>query len=84
MRFAGPAYIQHKAGLVDQITLETSHAVLRYMLSQPVYRALWISGRRVYAPEWVQMVDQLIKETPLAQPRDSVVAFQSILAQVLN
>ena len=39
-------YVQHKAGLADKMTLENSVAVLRFVLSQPVYRAIWAGSRR--------------------------------------
>ena len=34
-------YLQHKAGLVDQITLETSLMATRLMFSQPVMRSFY-------------------------------------------
>ena len=75
-------YVQHKAGLTDPVTLENSETVLRYVLSQPVYRALWINTRAGYSAEWRTYVDKLIADVPLAAPVDNVVAFQRTLAAI--
>lgn len=40
-------FIQHKAGLVDRVTLDIRDAVLRLVLAQPVYRALWFGAREL-------------------------------------
>jgi hypothetical protein len=77
-------YVQHKAGLVDQITLDNSNAVLRFVLAQPVYRALWKLSRVVYAPEWANEVDKLIENLPLIPPQDSVGRFKTALAEVMR
>jgi hypothetical protein len=75
-------YVQHQAGLVDEITLDNSNAVIRYVMSQPVYRALWRLSRGAYAPDWVKVVDGLIEDVPLAKVQDSVAAFRAELARV--
>jgi hypothetical protein len=75
-------YVQHQAGLVDEITLDNSNAVIRYVMSQPVYRTLWNLGRGAYAPDWVKIVDGLIEGVPLAKVQDSVAAFRAELARV--
>jgi hypothetical protein len=77
-------YVQHKAALVDKITLDNSVAVLRGTLSLPVYRALWKLSRRGYAPEWASFVDAQIKSTPIARQHDTVVQFKETLAEVMS
>ena len=77
-------YVQYKAGLVDQITLDNGNAVLRFVLSQPVYRALWRINHAAYAPEWAREVDKLIEGVPLAQPQDTVARYKAVLAEVMR
>jgi len=75
-------YIQHKAGLVDQMTMDNNLGVMRIFLSQPVYRALWTDNRSTYSPELIAFVDGLIAQTPLARPVDGVARFKANLAEV--
>jgi hypothetical protein len=83
MLTAQDTYVQFKAGLVDQITLDNSNAVMRFVLSQPVYRALWKIARGSYAPEWAAVVDKLIDGVPLAaQQQDIVAAYKAALADI--
>jgi hypothetical protein len=77
-------YVQHKSGLVDEITFESALGSVRALLAQPVIRALWNMDRATYAPEWITYVDGLIKETPLARPADLVVQFKAKLAEVMH
>lgn len=77
-------YVQHKTGLVDQITMNNTLGVLRGLLSQPVNRALWKDTRASYAPEMAAWVDSLIEQTPLAKPVDVVAQFNVHLAEVMS
>lgn len=45
------SYVQHKVGLADQITFDNLLGVMRTMLSQPIYRALWRIDRAALATE---------------------------------
>ena len=77
-------YVQHKAGLVDQITMNNTLVSLRGLLSRPVNRALWKGARASYAPEMAAWVDSLIEQTPLAKPTDFVTQFNASLAEVMG
>ena len=79
---AQDTYIQHEAGLVDEITFENSMIVLRGILSQPVYRALWTIGRNGYAHDWAKLVEKQIETVALANPSDQVARFKKALAAV--
>ncbi|MFI4975976.1 MAG: hypothetical protein ACHP84_15660 [Caulobacterales bacterium] len=82
---AQDAYVQHRAGLADQMSLDNSMGPVRVLLlAQPVYRALWKSSRASYAPEWAAYIDRTIEQTPLATPVDSVARFQADLAEVMS
>ena len=81
---AQDGYVQHAAGLIDEITFDTSLAAIKSMMARPVNRALWKSARTTYAPEWTTYIDKLIEEVPLARPVDEVARFKADLAEVLR
>jgi len=76
--------VQKKAGLVDKITLETCDAVIKFIMAQPVYRALWIRSRTNYATDVQEYVDKLIVDLPLAHPGNPVRRFHADLDQVMK
>jgi hypothetical protein len=75
-------YIQHEAGLVDKMTFENSLAVLRFVLSSPVYRAIWTMTRNGYARDYATLVDKEMELIPLTAPGDQVARFKKALAAV--
>src|SRR5476651_1098748 len=75
-------YVQHRAGLADQITFDNAIGGVRTILNYSVYRAIWKRGRANYAPEWESFVEKVISETPLAMPVDLVAQFKADLAGV--
>ena len=77
-------YVQHNAGMLDQITLDNSLIGIRSLFVLPVYRALWKLHRETHAPEWTAYIDKLIQETPLAKPTDAVAQFNATLAEVMR
>jgi hypothetical protein len=79
---AQDTHIQHEAGLVDKITFENSIAVLRGVLSQPVYRALWATSRNGYARDWANLIEKEFETIPLMKPGDRVAQFKKALAAV--
>lgn len=76
------AYVQHKSGLADKAVLENSTAVMRYVLSQPVYRALWMGGRQVYSHEFQNYVEKEIADLPLLRPFDPAALLRDNLAKL--
>jgi hypothetical protein len=81
---AQDTYVQHQAGLADQITFDNNLAIIKGALAQPVYRAIWKSTRTSFAPDWMAYVDQMIEATPVAKPTDTVAHFNADLAEVMN
>jgi hypothetical protein len=77
-------FVQHQAGLVDQITMDAALAATRNFLSQPVNRAIWKGTRATYAPQLTAWVDGMIEKTPRATPVDSVAQFNAHLAEVMG
>jgi len=81
---AQDTYVQHKAGLADQITFDNNLTIIRGVLAQPVYRAIWKSARTSFAPDWMAYLDQVIEATPIAKPMDAVALFNADLAAVIR
>ena len=80
---AQDAYLQHKAGLVDDMTLDNSMLNVRNgWLSQSVYRALWMQQAPTVAPEFAAVIETVLRETPVTKPTDIVLRFQTDLANV--
>ena len=81
---AQDTYVQHKAGLADQITFDNNLAIIKGILAQPVYRAIWKSARTSFAPDWMAYVDQVIEMTPVARSTDAVAQFNADLAEIMR
>ena|SRR5579871_4945265 len=78
---AQDAYLQHKSGLIDAMTLDNSLLTLRTWLAQPAYRALWMSMAPTVAREFVAVIDTMLT-MPVAQPDDLITVFKANLARV--
>ena len=80
---AQDAYLQHKAGLVDEMTLDNSmRSVRNSWLNQPVYRALWLQQAPTIAPEFAAVIETMLRETLVTKPSDIVSLFHTDLAKV--
>jgi hypothetical protein len=75
-------YVQLRSGLIDQLTFDNVVAGTKPLLSQRVFRAIWLNHRLSFGPEWQAYVDELIAEIPLAAPIDAVAQFEARLADV--
>jgi hypothetical protein len=81
---AQDAYLQHKTGLVDAMTLDNSmRSVRNTWLGQPVYRALWRQQAPSIAPEFAAVIETMLQETPVTKPSDMVSRFRADLAEVV-
>jgi hypothetical protein len=81
---AQDAYLQHKTGLVDAMTLDNSMRSIRNTwLGQPVYRALWRQQAPSIAPEFAAVIETMLQETPVTKPGDMVSRFRADLAEVV-
>ena len=79
---AQDAYLQHKTGLVDEMTLDNSmRSVRNSWLNQPVYRALWLQQAPTIAPEFAEVIEKMLRETPVTKPNDMVSLFHADLAK---
>jgi hypothetical protein len=76
------AYLQRHLRLSDEITYENAFIGIKLLMAQPVFRGMWKRHRDTYASELIQIVDEMIKDTRLTDPADSVAQFQRDLAAV--
>lgn len=76
------AHLQRQLRLTDEITYENAFIGIKLLMAQPVFRSMWKRHRENYASELVEVVDQLIRDTPLTCPADSVAQFKSDMAAV--
>jgi hypothetical protein len=78
-------YLQHQSGLLDTITFDTFMLGFKeQILSQPVFRAIWMGTARTVAPEFRVVVTTMLAEIPLAKPADAVAQFNANLAKVVG
>ena len=81
---AQDAYLQHKAGLVDAMTLDNSmRSVRNTWLNLPVYRALWQQQAPTIAPEFAAVIEKMLQETPVTKPIDMVSLFRADLTKIV-
>ncbi len=76
------AYLQRHLRLSDEITYENAFIGIKLLMAQPVFRSLWMRHRETYASELIEIVDRMIRDTPLTAPADSVAHFRRDLAAV--
>ena len=50
-------FVQHRAGLIDQITYDNISVGVHRLFSREVFRALWIDARSGHAPELRALLD---------------------------
>ncbi len=74
--------VQHRQGLIDQVTLDNTQVSMRQQLAFPVWRAVWLMTQHTYAPELRQLVDSLIAEAPVAPASDFTALFNAKVAEL--
>ena len=75
-------FVQHRAGLIDQITYDNISGGVHRLFSRTVFRALWADSRMGYAPELRDLVDGFVTDTPLAEPIDLGAQLKARLAEM--
>jgi hypothetical protein len=76
------AFVQHSAGLIDDITFENAFNMAKAFMAQPIYRALWTRSRETFASDMSAMVDRIVQQSPPAKPIDLVAQLEADLAKV--
>lgn len=75
-------YVQHRAGLIDQITYDNISSGVHRLFSREVFRALWADARLGYAQELRALVDGFVTNTPLAEPVDLGAQLKARIAEM--
>jgi hypothetical protein len=65
---AEDTYYQHESGLLEEEQFAGFINALKYSLSAPALRMMWLGVRPAYGPKFAKFVDKLIQETPLDLP----------------
>jgi hypothetical protein len=65
---AEDTYYQHESGLLEEEQFAGFINALKYSLSAPAIRMMWLGIRPAYGPKFAKFVDKLIQETPLDPP----------------
>jgi hypothetical protein len=63
-------YMLKRLSLIDPVQFESQERAFSLIFALPILRALWVSSRANYAPEFSSYVDALLKDVPLAAPAD--------------
>ena len=61
---------QRREGMVSPLMYDSAVRTMRFQLSQPGTRAVWILGRGSFEPRFVAFIDKLIQDTPVAVTAD--------------
>ena len=64
MRLREHEWFQYRDGILDEPTWRSYREIIRLTLSSKRHRTWWQKMKGVYDPDFVQMVDQFIGETP--------------------
>lgn len=78
-------HAQHKAGLLNESTLQTSVNPLRNVLARPGARALWSTTRAGFSTQDAALIDKLcIDGVPLSTAIDPVTTWKAAREQLLT
>jgi hypothetical protein len=81
---AQAAFQHYEAGLMDVASYESAVLSLKNQwLSQPVYRAIWQRQAAYTAPSTRKVIDDMLREVPLAAPINAVGLFEEALSKVV-
>jgi hypothetical protein len=76
------SYIQHKAGLADELSFDGARHITSLFVGYPVLRVLWQVARPTFPDEIARMVDGIADGVPLAPPADLPAMLKHGLAQL--
>ena len=76
------AFWQADAGFLDAQSLETTVLTMKRLMANPVWRTAWHLVRPQVAPVLRTRIEQIVKETPLAPPKDWALAWKEAYAGI--
>ena len=73
------SYLQHKAGLLDEMAWSSYVAGVRFFMASPGMRAMWKVSAKQFGADFRSFVDDILAKEPVGCPADSYVAWQEQL-----
>ncbi len=73
------SFLQHKAGLLDEVAWESYVAGVRYYMASPGMRAMWNVSSKQFGVDFRNFVDGIVARVPITCPADSYQAWQEQL-----
>jgi hypothetical protein len=73
------SYLQHKAGLLDEVAWSSYVAGVHFYLASPGMRAMWKVSSKQFGADFRTFVDDILAKVPVSCPADSYLAWQEQL-----
>jgi hypothetical protein len=73
------SYLQHKAGLLDELAWGSYVAGAHFYMASPGIRAMWKVSSKQFGADFRAFVDGILANVPVGCPADSYVAWQEQL-----
>lgn len=74
------SYLQHKAGLLDEVAWGSYVAGIHFYMGSPGMRAMWKVSSKQFGAEFRNFVDAILATVSISCPADSYVAWQEQLS----
>ena len=75
---------QRCEGMASSLMYDSAVRTMRFHLSHPGTRAVWILGRDSFEPRFVAFIDQLIRDTPVSLATDLPERWKIVSAEQLD
>jgi hypothetical protein len=73
------SYLQHKAGLLDEVAWGSYVAGVHFYMASPGMRAMWKVSSKQFGADFRSFVDDIVTKVAISCPGDSFVAWQEQL-----
>jgi len=73
------SFLQHKAGLLDEVAWSSYVAGVHFYMASPGMRAMWKVSSKQFSADFRNFVDGILAKVPVGFPADSYVAWQEQL-----
>jgi protein-disulfide isomerase-like protein with CxxC motif len=73
------SYLQHRAGLLDEVAWGSYVASVHFYMASPGMRAMWKVSSKQFGADFRKFVDEILAKVPISCPADSYVAWQEHL-----
>jgi protein-disulfide isomerase-like protein with CxxC motif len=73
------SYLQHKAGLLDEVAWGSYVAGVHFYMASPGMRAMWRVSSKQFGSDFREFVDGILSKVEISCPADSYLAWQQQL-----